>query len=71
VEDWLMEVVAVAEREHRWRWEIRHAGKMVKESDTVFSTVSEALEDGRRNLLGLWTGDDRPPITRRSQRRAG
>ena len=63
-----MEVIAVAEREHRWRWEIRHNGQIIKESTARFLTITEAIEDGRCSLVGLWTGQDRPPITRRSQR---
>ena len=66
-----MEVVAVAEREHRWRWEIRHNGTIVKESTARFPTIAEAITDGKRSLLGLWTGADRPPISRRSQRPEG
>jgi len=68
-----MEVVAVAEREHQWRWEIRHGGQLIKESRNRFATLSDAIHDGKQQLLSLWTGKDRPPITRRSQcwRRAG
>jgi len=64
-----MEVIAVAERENRWRWEIRHGGKVVKESGERFATPRDAIEDGKRRLAALWTGDDRPPISRQSQRR--
>ena len=63
-----MEVIAVAEREHRWRWEIRHNGQIIRESTAHFPTVAEAIENGRQALTGLWTGKDRPPISRRSQR---
>ena len=63
-----MEVIAVADSKHRWRWEIRHNEETVKESDAKFATLEEAIADGKRHLLGMWTGQDRPPITRRSQR---
>lgn len=62
-----MEVVGVAEREHQWRWEIRHGGQLVKESRERFATLQDAIRDGKQHLLSLWTGKDRPPITRRSQ----
>jgi len=62
-----MEVVAVAEREHQWRWEIRHGGQLIKESRARFATLSDAINNGKQQLRSLWTGTDRPPITRRSQ----
>ena len=64
-----MEVIAVAEREHRWRWEIRHNGRIIRESGDRFVTPHDAIEDGKRRLAALWTGTDRPPISRQPQRR--
>jgi len=65
-----MEVIAVAEPEDRWRWEIRHGGTVVKRSDERFETARDAIEEGKRRLLTLWTGEDRPPISRRLQGRS-
>ena len=65
-----MEVIAVAEPEGRWRWEIRHGGTVVKTSDERFETAHDAIEEGKRRLLTLWTGDDRPRINRRMQGRS-
>jgi len=65
-----MEVIAIAEPEARWRWEIRHAGTVVKRSDGRFATAHDAIEDGKRRLLTLWTGEDRPPFSRRLQGRS-
>ena len=65
-----MEVIAVAEPEGRWRWEIRHAGTYIKRSEERFETAQAAIEDGKRRLLALWTGEDRPPISRRIQGRS-
>src|ERR1043166_1981871 len=62
-----MEVVAVAERERQWRWEIRHGGQLVRESRAEFTTLQDAIKDGKQQLLSLWIGDDRPQITRKSQ----
>ena len=42
-----MEVIAIAEPEARWRWEIRHAGTVVKRSDGRFATAHDAIEDGK------------------------
>jgi len=62
-----MEVVAVAERERQWRWEIRHGGQLVRESRAEFPTLQDAIKDGKQQLHWLWIGDDRPQITRKSQ----
>jgi len=64
-----MEVIALAESEANWRWEIRHEGDVVKRSDVRFNTAHDAIQDGKRHLLTLWTGQDRPPINRRLQGR--
>jgi len=64
-----MEVIALAESEGRWRWEIRHEGTAVKGSTERFDTAHDAIQDGKRHLLTLWTGEDRPPINRRLQGR--
>jgi len=61
--------MAVAEPERRWRWEIRHAGDVVKGSDDRFGSAHAAIEAGKRHLLTLWTGEDRPPIARKLQGR--
>src|SRR3989442_7438594 len=42
----------------------------VKRSDGRFATAHNAIEDGKRRLLTLWTGEDRPPISRRLQGRS-
>jgi len=62
-----MEVVAVAERERQWRWEIRHGGQLVRESRAEFPTLQDAIRDGKQQLHSLWIGDDRPQVTRKSQ----
>ena len=62
-----MEVIAIADRKDYWRWEIRHQGKVSKESRASFETLAEAITEGKRHLLNLWAGEDRPPITRKSQ----
>jgi len=59
-----MEVIAIAERGHGWRWEIHHAGQVIKQSVERFSTVVEAIEEGRRHAVGLSTEEHRPPIRR-------
>jgi hypothetical protein len=64
-----MEVIALAESEANWRWEIRHGGAVVKRSHERFDTANDAIQDGKRHLLTLWTGQDRPPIHRRLQGR--
>jgi len=53
-----MEVIAVAEREHCWRWEIRHHGQTVKESKE------------RCYLLDQWMPEEWPRISRRPWRRS-
>src|SRR5262249_9296008 len=63
-----MEVIAVAEREHCWRWEIRHNGQTVKEWRERFTTLTDAIEDGKRYLLVQWMPEERPPISRRPWR---
>ncbi len=64
-----MEVVAIAEPDARWRWEIRHGGAVVQRSDDQFDTAHDAIQDGKRRLLTLWTGEDRPTSHRRLQGR--
>jgi len=65
-----VEIVAVAERSNEWRWQIRHNGRLIEESGRRFAALSDAIEDGKRHLPALWTGRDRPPMTRQMQRRA-
>ncbi len=64
-----MEVIAIAEPDARWRWEIRHGGAVVQRSDDQFDTAHDAIQDGKRRLLTLWTGEERPPSNRRLQGR--
>ena len=64
-----MEVIAIAEADARWRWEIHHGGTVVKRSEERFDTAHNAIQDGNRCLLTVWTGGDRPPISRRLQGR--
>jgi len=54
-----MEVIAIAEPDVRWRWEIRHGGAVVQRSDDQFDTAHDAIQDG----------EDRPPSHRRLQGR--
>ncbi len=61
-----MEVVAVAERERQWRWEIRHGGQLVRESRAE-RHYKTPIKDGKQQLRSLWIGDDRPQVTRKSQ----
>ena len=66
-----MEVIAVAEREHCWRWEIRHQGQTVKESSERFFTLTDAIEDGKRYLLEQWMPEARPSVTGPARARCG
>jgi hypothetical protein len=54
-----MDVIATGEGKDCWRWEIRHAGRVVKQSAKRFSSLVEALEEGKRQAVELSSQDHR------------
>jgi hypothetical protein len=42
-----MEVIAIADRNDHWRWEIRRQGKVIKESRGAFPTLAQAITEGK------------------------
>jgi hypothetical protein len=64
-----MEVIAVAEAEGRWRWEIWDDGRVVERSEHLFDTLRDALVDEERHIMTVWMSQARIPSIRRFQGR--